>query len=83
VLVYFGAIAGALVIRRAGLRGRMARIGSGLLLAGILVALTGDVAAYWSRGTVFPIALAIAGAAWLLIRQAARPGIVPAEADLA
>jgi hypothetical protein len=148
VLVYLGAIAGVLVIRQTGPRGRLARTGSGLLLAGLLVALVGDVAAYWAHGTaledplwssgfaveltglllvligtlllgaallrarssaagvlllcgsvlavpmtfvvhyiphgtVLPIALAIAGASWLLIREAGAPVVVPAEVDVA
>lgn len=51
VLVYLGAIAGVLIIRRRGPRGRLARTGSGLLLAGLVLALVGDVAAYWAHGT--------------------------------
>jgi hypothetical protein len=148
LLVYLGAIAGVLVIRRRGPRGCLARIGIGVLLAGLLVALVGDVAAYWAHGTaledllwsrgfaveltglllvligtlllgaallrarmyapgvlllggavlavpmtfvvryiphgtVLPIAAALAGASWLLIREAAHPGLGRAGADVA
>ena len=41
------------------------------------------VVRYIPHGTALPIALAIAGASWLLIRQAAHPGIGRAEADWA
>jgi hypothetical protein len=41
------------------------------------------VVRYIPHGTALPIALAIAGASWLLIRQAAHSGIGRAEADLA
>jgi hypothetical protein len=146
--VYLGAIAGVLVIGRRRPHGRMGRASSGLLLGGLLVALAGDVAAYWAHGTaledlvwssgfaveltglllvligtlllgaallrarmyaagvlllcgavlavpmtfvvhyiphgtVLPLAVAIAGASWLLIRDAGVRVVVPTEADVA
>ena len=74
---------GTLLLGAALLRARMYAAGVLLLCGAVLAVPMTFVVHYIPHGTVLPLAVAIAGASWLLIRDAGVRVVVPTEADVA